>query len=342
MIDISIIMPVYNSGRYLESAVDSILKQSLTNIEIILIDDGSTDDTYSKCLAYAKQDDRVKVYHQENKGICSARNLGISKAKGEYIGFCDHDDIYLPGLLEACIKTARNENSDIVKYGYRFETVDANGLIIGEAKIVSEKSCKVINENTWRDFKLFYNSISAVWNGIYKRNLIVKENIKFDERIKFGLEDICFGIDIYRRINRISFIEEEFYIHYKRTNHSTSAKYNFNRIESEKIRWDKINNLFSNLKGSPDKELISRCIFDQVNSISGQLCHKSCDLSLSEKKSILEEFNVKFISVANKYNILENRLPLSFKENYLLNLFINKKYVQLILAKKLYYLFLKK
>lgn len=338
MVDISIILPVYNSGKYLNSAIDSILNQSFENFELIIIDDGSTDMSYNICLDYEKKDKRVHVFHQKNKGICSARNLGIMKAKGDYIAFCDHDDIYLPGLLEHCIEVAKKESSDIVKYGYRFEVVDEKGKMIRKPKTISAKKGVITNIKSWNDFKYYYGTIESVWNGIYKRNLITEYGVLFDENIKFGLEDICFCIDLYRHTKSVSFIEEEYYVHYKRTTHSTSAKYNINRIESEKIRWNKLNNMFNMLEGEPDKNLIIKCIFNQVNSITGQLCHKSCDLDINEKKHILQMFYKIFVQTVSEFKIDIDKIGLKGLQKHYLKLFFEMKFIEMLLIKKIYYL----
>ena len=115
-IKVSVIMPVYNSGEYLKTAVDSILSQSLKEIELILVDDGSTDGSSERCDEYAAKDSRVVVIHQKNGGICNARNAALKIAKGEYIGFSDHDDEYLPGLLEDNYSICVNNNLDFVKF----------------------------------------------------------------------------------------------------------------------------------------------------------------------------------------------------------------------------------
>ena len=119
MIKVSVIMPVYNSGEYLQTAVDSILSQSLKDIELILVDDGSTDGSSEKCDEYAKKDKRVVVIHQRNGGICNARNAALKIARGEYIGFSDHDDEYVPGYLEHAYREAMEHDADLVKVGKR-------------------------------------------------------------------------------------------------------------------------------------------------------------------------------------------------------------------------------
>ena len=100
---ISVIVPVYNAGKYLERSLTSICGQTYQNLEILLIDDGSTDDSLEQCLAWAKQDERIQVFHQENGGVSKARNTGISNATGEYIVFIDSDDFIDKAMFERLI-----------------------------------------------------------------------------------------------------------------------------------------------------------------------------------------------------------------------------------------------
>ena len=135
-IKVSVIMPVYNSGEYLQTAVDSILSQSLKDIELILVDDGSTDGSSEKCDEYAKKDKRVVVIHQKNGGICNARNAALNIARGEYIGFSDHDDEYLPGLLEDNYKLCITQNLDFVKFCKKWDIVEDGKVIERHSNII--------------------------------------------------------------------------------------------------------------------------------------------------------------------------------------------------------------
>ena len=119
MIKVSVIMPVYNSERYIEMAVNSVLEQDLNEIELILVNDGSKDNSGGICDALSKRDKRVKVIHQENQGISAARNRGIKEAEGEYIAFIDNDDTYQEGMLKKIYEYAKSNNAEVVKYGYR-------------------------------------------------------------------------------------------------------------------------------------------------------------------------------------------------------------------------------
>lgn len=114
---ISVIMPVYNSENYLRSAIDSVLNQTFRDFELILIDDGSKDGSGAICDEYGDKDSRVVVVHQENTGLCGARNRGLTMAQGEYLTFIDNDDLYMPTLLEDNYKLAVKHHAGMVKFG---------------------------------------------------------------------------------------------------------------------------------------------------------------------------------------------------------------------------------
>ncbi|WP_443689030.1 glycosyltransferase family 2 protein, partial [Paraprevotella xylaniphila] len=118
---VSIIMPVYNTGNIITNTLDSILSQSYTNFELIIVDDGSTDTSGHICSTYAAKDKRIRLIRQQNKGICKARNVGIQLAKGKYLAFCDHDDIYHTSLLETTVKYAEDFNLEVIKYSVEIQ-----------------------------------------------------------------------------------------------------------------------------------------------------------------------------------------------------------------------------
>ena len=113
MILVSIIVPVYNVEKYLERCLDSLINQTLKDIEIILVDDGSTDDSGNICDKYAKKDKRIKVIHKENGGLSDARNIGLSIANGRYLQFVDSDDFIHKQMIEILYNTIINNNADI-------------------------------------------------------------------------------------------------------------------------------------------------------------------------------------------------------------------------------------
>src|SRR5699024_11130650 len=125
---VSVIIPVYNSEFFLEEAVQSVLDQTLTDFEVILVNDKSTDNSGSICDSLARKDTRIRVNHlEENKGICGDRNAGLRMAQGEYVAFCDNDDHFTNDLLEDNYNLAKEYNCDMVKYGRKLIDIDAKG-----------------------------------------------------------------------------------------------------------------------------------------------------------------------------------------------------------------------
>ena len=128
---VTVAIAAYNVERFLQDGIRSVLSQTYKNLEILLVDDGSTDSTPFLCDEIAKQDSRIKVIHKENGGLGSARNVGIDKAKGKYLYFFDVDDYIEPNLVEENVKIAEEKNSDLIIFGYyaRFENENTEELI---------------------------------------------------------------------------------------------------------------------------------------------------------------------------------------------------------------------
>lgn len=217
-------MPVYNSGIYLKTAVESILNQSLKEIELILVDDGSTDGSSEQCDGYAKKDSRVVVIHQKNAGICNARNAALKIAKGEYIGFSDHDDEYLPGLLEDNYNICKENNLDFVKFCKRTNVFDGERCVkhsenyIKKAIYTRENVIPNIADLMQKRFG------SCVWDTIFRRQFLSDNNIWFDPFFKMGGEDYAFIFKCFEHVERYGTNDKVYYYHIIRRNFSTSTK----------------------------------------------------------------------------------------------------------------------
>ena len=199
---ISVIVPVYKAEKYLHRCVDSILSQTFTDFDLILVDDGSPDNCGVICDEYAQKDNRVRVFHKENGGVSSARNLGLDKAQGEWITFVDSDDyiedgfLYIPDsaqddLLIQNYKVIEGENYDV-----KFEN-----SIIPPTQIQ-----EFINQNI---DKLW---LRTPWSKFFKREIIYKNKIKFTEGVKIG-EDTIFVLDYLFHINSVQFLNSANYIY---------------------------------------------------------------------------------------------------------------------------------
>lgn len=201
---ISVIVPVYNMEKYLKRCVDSILQQEYSRLEIILVDDGSTDSSPAMCDAYAEQDPRIKVIHKENGGLSDARNAGLEVAKGAYIGFVDSDDWIKPQMYKSMYEAAKKYQVPLVvcRYAEIFQDriVDGSGHDIVE---LSREEVLDIYICEHPQYKI-YNS---VWSKLFKREIIG------DTRFPKGRnsEDIVFTTKAFCKAERCVYIDEAFY-----------------------------------------------------------------------------------------------------------------------------------
>ena len=181
---ISVIVPVYNTEKYLDECIQSILNQSFTDFELLLIDDGSTDRSGAICDQYAAKDERVRVFHTENGGVSSARNVGLDEAKGEWIAFVDSDDWVKSLFLENFIRYV--DDVDIIISYSEIET--KNGI----HKIEISSEGIVTNTNFHELFTKYGMTVNTTsWAKLYRKDLIEINKIRFDNRIKMG-EDTVF------------------------------------------------------------------------------------------------------------------------------------------------------
>lgn len=164
---ISVIVPVYNVERYLDQCMNSIVGQSYTNLEIIAVDDGSTDSSGRKCDAWAERDPRIRVIHQANKGLAGARNTGLDAAQGDYIGFVDSDDYTLPDMFSTMMRNMRESGADLSIISYERENPDgttySNALPGRKLVMSSEDAFKYVNMHGY-----FY---VVAWDKLAKREL---------------------------------------------------------------------------------------------------------------------------------------------------------------------------
>lgn len=182
---VSIIVPIYNSERNLERCISSIIKQSYQNIEIILIDDGSTDNSREICYNFVMKDKRINYFFQENKGVSAARNYGLEKVHGEFLLFIDSDDWIELNCIEICLNYILSYNADIVKFGYYIEKNNSEPKINSNKKLSQFKTIENLLE--YCDNTKYY---AFVWNMFIRREKIIK--LKFLKDINW-LEDQIFG-----------------------------------------------------------------------------------------------------------------------------------------------------
>lgn len=190
MCEISIIIPVYNAGKYLSQCLYSILQQSYKDYEVILVNDGSSDNSEDICLSYVKQDGRFKYYNQENKGASAARNLGIDKSCGKYIVFIDADDYIIRDYLEILAKAVPIDRQNVFLLVEAPMKIDMNGNVT-----TAELSNEVFNGNRGkREYVLRgYLTMSEPHSKMFSSSLIKEKGICFPENVKIGEDGIFIG-----------------------------------------------------------------------------------------------------------------------------------------------------
>ena len=211
---ISVIIPIYNVEKYLFKCIDSVLSQTYNNIEIILVDDGSTDSCGQICDAYRQQDHRVTVIHKSNGGLSDARNAGIEIAKGDYISFIDSDDYIQPTTLELLLTRIVESEADIAICNFKY--VDESGSDLESMNL----SGNVIKDRVYTSMEIFYDEMSksrycdwvVAWNKLYRREI-------FQEvRYPVGLcnEDEYVANEIYTRSYKVAGIADCCYYYVQR------------------------------------------------------------------------------------------------------------------------------
>lgn len=296
----SVIVPIYNVESYLPKCVDSILACNVSDFELLLIDDGSTDCSGMICDTYGQRDNRVKVFHKTNGGVSSARNLGLEHASGEWIMFVDSDDWVSDDFFEIS-----DSSADIIERPY--SRVDENGKVISRYCPSSHR----IIEGRDKLFDFFVNErINVLWNKVIRRSLIA--DTRFNESVSIG-EDFLLYLEILKRVKRYEFSEKGEYFYLHRTG---SAMF---RIEEDR----RIRILFENM--GYIKDILRNGDFRDLEN--GILCvtyfpvlclsqkNMSGDLLLSMKSWVSEmaSGNFKFVPLLLRIKVILKNLILNIK-----------------------------
>lgn len=224
--NVSVIVPVYNTEKYLEKCLDSLVNQALTDIEIICVNDGSTDGSLAILNKFAADDFRIKVINQNNKGQSAARNAGLSAAKGEYIGFLDSDDFADNSMFEKLYYSAKKNDSDLIMcavnlYNDKTSQVSSDDPYFGLKIFEQQTNSDMFFDNvfSYEQCKDFLFRICVVpWNKLIKSNFLKENNIKFVEGLSF--EDNIFCLELLLKAKRISLFKDALPFYRISTQHS--------------------------------------------------------------------------------------------------------------------------
>lgn len=197
---VSVIVPAYKAEKYLHRCIDSILAQTFADWELLLIDDGSPDRCGEICDEYAERDSRIRVFHKENGGVSSARNLGLDNVRGEYVTFVDADDCLYNDALKIFVGFAEKSNLDLVQCCYNRKFI--SGQYTGEKTNVMPPA----------DFVKSKKLQVCVWGGMIKSSIIKENNIRFDENVRLG-EDQIFIYECLAYSKRVQHISNVLYFY---------------------------------------------------------------------------------------------------------------------------------
>ncbi len=287
---LSIIIPAYNSASTIERCLASVCNSTFTDLEILCVDDGSTDDTLEKLHAFALKDSRVIVLHQENGGVSSARNHGLQCAKGDYIAFVDSDDYVLPHMYETMVNAIMLTSADVVCCNYFHGTNNggyirqlshnyAEDIVVGHENI----SERIIANMIFGDGNTI--GLPSPFNKLYRAKLICKNSISFDTD-RFHGEDWLFNLHIFNNANVVKFISDPLYVYVQ---HKGSLVSRFNpNVVHQMMNNDKIFKTVFN-QFNYDGFRYAKCIMNAAYSIKVSLYSNVRNFTL--RKQILKTLN---------------------------------------------------
>lgn len=288
---VTIVVPVYNVSMYLRRCLESLRRQTLKDIEIILVDDGSPDDCPSICDDYSLMDSRFRTIHKKNEGLGMARNTGLAAANGEYVAFVDSDDFVSLDAYEILYNAAKRYDVCLVASGRRTE----KGSGVWEIEKETEKEC-VIDKEGVKEYIL--NMVAcmphvakerlhqmACWRFLYKRQIIDQFKIVFPSERDVVSEDIPFQIDFFSKVNSMVLLPDCLY-HYCVNDTSLTSTYNKMKF----YRYKKLREvLYDKLKDESTAQLrVDRCFIGQSRQLILQLVLS--DFSFWEKYNIIKEY----------------------------------------------------
>lgn len=274
---VSIIIPVYKVERYLRKCLDSVVNQTYTNLEIIIVDDGSPDNCGSICDEYSQKDNRIQVIHKKNEGLCAARNDALKKVTGEWILFVDSDDWCELDLCEKAVTRAEKDDVDILIYNpYRsFENGKEEKIqAFPEEFVTTDK--KIIHGMQLSALDRHYTPFSTEWcqgfpwDKLFRTSLIFDNNITFATNVRAN-EDVIFDLHAFQFAQKISYMNEFLY-HYRYNPTSIATKYTPDRVQIDRDIYEEMLNIGKKYSLSDDyfSALYARTVQNAI--MWGQRC----------------------------------------------------------------------
>ena len=284
---VSIIVPVYNAESALNNCVDSILRQSYNNIEVILINDGSTDNSGMICNDYAISDRRIKVMHQLNAGPSRARNAGIKAAVGDYIQFVDADDFLERNMTRTLVESIE-EGLQLVICGYQSIDREQNQM----KKYIPPNKGIYQNNDFMQYFGQLYKSIilPSLWNKLYRTTMINEFNIHFIENLSLG-EDLLFNLDYLTVCNKINVIPSQLYNYVVDNDQSLSKAFKKDLIDNQQMLHKKVVQFLinKNCYTKENKYLLQLIYTNSIVNVLSNIFHKNSILTTKQQKAQIKD-----------------------------------------------------
>ena len=275
---ISIIMPAYNAEKTIRQCIHSVLEQTYKNYELIIVNDGSNDNTSTICKQFEK-DDKIKYIEKENEGVSKARNIGIQHATGNYICFIDSDDEYENNYLENMVNEIIKMHSDLVICGYKAITN-------------KEKDVNYEEEFTTNNLSMVIEKLQPivlfnhVWNKIFKSEIVKQNKIHFDETMSIA-EDCKFVLDYLKFCHSISYLNQVLY-NYTITDNGLGFKYRNDKNEIKLQLIDNIKNMYEHANNN--MEYVYKSYIKQLYAAVSNMVDKRLKLAYKEKRVMIQEF----------------------------------------------------
>lgn len=299
---VSIIVPVYNVAPYLHECIDSIVNQTYSNLEIILVDDGSTDESGQICDAYAAQDHRIHVIHQTNGGVSAARNAGIAVATGEYIGFVDSDDFLDINMYSLLVSHLEANELDILECNaYRYKSKHNIKAYKNDGHII------IYNHDEALQIAM-YDGFTAAWNKLYKRSVL--GDIRFPTGRKF--EDSATSYLIINNAQRVGHID--LCLYYYRLNPNSITQTSFDA----KSRWDFILGYIERLEFATTHQL---SYMSDCNSLLMKACLSCLTAYYAKPSDVNRQYYEQCVDLIRQYRNKDSYSQLSSKYKLFLYVF---------------------
>lgn len=330
---VSIIVPVYNAEKNLSRCLNSILQQSYQRLEIILINDGSADQSGKICSEYAKSDDRIVVLHQANAGPSIARNNGINMATGKYLQFVDADDYLEHDMTEKMIAAIKNSQLVICGYKSQFTKDDFYEIDMSPSLIGKYNKADFLNH-----FSELYQDgmIPSIWNKLYNRQVVVVNRIRFNENINMG-EDLLFNLTYFKKCHSIFLIPGTLYHYEISDDTSLSRAFNLRFIERQEMLHQETKHFLveQNSDSSSNMDLLSSIYAVSIINGLNNLFHYDSQLTASERKRHIREI-IERKSVAQNLPYFKGSKQLSLMRKLIQAQAVNRIYLFFKLKNMIY------